>query len=312
MKKRNQYRSHYNAEKASSANVKLLEAALSIKHRFFSMVALRRGLRRLRRWTLWLTLWLTLFLLLLGGIIWGCMAAVEKAYSLSIDKVSFDARHKLISKEQAMQILGIGETINMTSLDTGALKARLEEHLCIESAHIRAELPDTLHIEISERIPLVYVEQESGTDTGNRERFFMDPNGKLFPVVEEYHRKFNGVPVWYLQPGDVEQFAVGATVNNDRRRPIVELVTAANLYSVIEIPPIKEIFRPKDWKIIATLESGEEVLMQVYDIKGQMERLAMILEHCRATHRPARSINVIPRINPTVIYASTPGQAEHK
>ena len=52
--------------------------------------------------------------------------------------------------------------------------------------------------------------------------------------------------------------------------------------------------------------------MQVYDIKGQMERLAMILEHCRATHRPARSINVIPRINPTVIYASTPGQEEQK
>ena len=60
---------------------------------------------------------------------------------------------------------------------------------------------------------------------------------------------------------------------------------------------------PKEWKIILTLENGAEVLMQVYDIKGQMERLAMILEHCRATHRAPRSINVIPRINPTVTYA---------
>mgnify|MGYP003329714862 FL=1 len=72
----------------------------------------------------------------------------------------------------------------------------------------------------------------------------------------------------------------------------------------MEIPAIREIFRPKDWKIIATLDGGAEVLMQVYDIKGQMERLAMILEHCRATQRRARSINVIPRINPTVIYAA--------
>ena len=299
MKKRNQYRSHYNAEKASSANVKLLEAALSIKHRFFSMVALRRGLRRLRRWTLWLTL----FLLLLGGIIWGCMAAVEKAYSLSIDKVSFDARHKLISKEQAMQILGIGETINMTSLDTGALKARLEEHLCIESAHIRAELPDTLHIEISERIPLVYVEQESGTETGNRVRFFMDPTGHLFPVVPEFHRNFTGVPVWYLQPGDVSEFKPGAVISEDKFRPIAELVSAANMNSLVEIPAIREIFRPKDWKIIITLETGTEVMLQVYDLKAQMERLSMILEHCRATQRRPRSINVVPRINPTVIYA---------
>ena len=299
MKKRNKYRAHFDGEHASSANVKLLEAALSLKHRFFSMVALRRGLRRLRRWTIILLIALPL----LAALIWGCMTAVDKAYSLSIDKVTFDARQNLISKEQAMQILGIEESINMTSLDTGAMKAKLEEHLCIESAHIRAELPDTLHIEINERIPVVYVEQESGAETGNRVRFFMDPSGHLFPVMPEFHRNFMGVPVWYLQPGDVSEFKAGAVIDEEKRRPITELVSAANMYSLVEIPAIREIFRPKEWKIIVTLEGGTEVLMQVYDLKGQMERLSMILEHCRATHRRARSINVVPRLNPTVIYA---------
>jgi hypothetical protein len=202
-----------------------------------------------------------------------------------------------------MQILGIEESINMTSLDTGAMKAKLEEHLCIESAHIRAELPDTLHIEINERIPVVYVEQESGAETGNRVRFFMDPSGHLFPVMPEFHRNFMGVPVWYLQPGDVSEFKAGAVIDEEKRRPITELVSAANMYSLVEIPAIREIFRPKEWKIIVTLEGGTEVLMQVYDLKGQMERLSMILEHCRATQRRARSINVVPRLNPTVIYA---------
>ena len=299
MKKRNKYRAHFDGEHASSANVKLLEAALSLRHRFFSLVALRRGLRRLRRWTIILLIALPL----LAALIWGCMTAVEKAYSLSIDKVTFDARQNLISKEQAMQILGIEESINMTSLDTGAMKAKLEEHLCIESAHIRAELPDTLHIEINERIPVVYVEQESGAETGNRVRFFMDPSGHLFPVMPEFHRNFMGVPVWYLQPGDVSEFKAGAVIDEEKRRPITELVSAANMYSLVEIPAIREIFRPKEWKIIVTLEGSTEVLMQVYDLKGQMERLAMILEHCRATHRRARSINVVPRLNPTVIYA---------
>ena len=299
MKKRNKYRAHFDGEHASSANVKLLEAALSLRHRFFSLVALRRGLRRLRRWTIILLIALPL----LAALIWGCMTAVEKAYSLSIDKVTFDARQNLISKEQAMQILGIEESINMTSLDTGAMKAKLEEHLCIESAHIRAELPDTLHIEINERIPVVYVEQESGAETGNRVRFFMDPSGHLFPVMPEFHRNFMGVPVWYLQPGDVSEFKAGAVIDEEKRRPITELVSAANMYSLVEIPAIREIFRPKEWKIIVTLEGSTEVLMQVYDLKGQMERLSMILEHCRATQRRARSINVVPRLNPTVIYA---------
>lgn len=303
MKKRNQYR-----KKLSAANVRGLEGALSLKDRLFSMVALRRGLRRLRRWTLVLLITLPI----LAGIIWGAMTAVEKAYSLSIDKVSFDARQNLISKEQAMRILGIEGSINMATLDTGAMQRKLEENLCIESAHIRAELPDTLHIEINERIPVVYVEQESGADTGNRVRFFMDPSGWLFPVMPEYHRNFMGVPVWYIQPGDVKSFTAGTIIDEARRRPIVELVAAANLYSLVEIPAIREIFRPKDWKIIITLENGAEVLMQVYDIKSQMERLAMILEHCRATQRRPRSINVIPRINPTVVYADEEAQEAQK
>lgn len=299
MKNRNKYRSHFSDEHEASANVRVLEAALSLKHRLFSIVALRRGLRRLRRFLLILLILIPV----LGGIFWGGKTAVEKAYSLSIDKVSFDARQKLISKEQAMKILGIEGSINMATLNTGAMQATLEADPCIESAHIRAELPDTLHIEINERIPVVYVEQESGADTGNRVRFFMDPTGKLFPVMPEYHRNFMGVPVWYLQPGDVVEFKAGSTIGEEKRRPIVELVAAANRYNLIEIPAIREIFRPKEWKLILTLENGSEVLMQVYDIKGQMERLAMILEHCRATQRRPRSINVIPRINPTVIYA---------
>lgn len=299
MKKRNKYRSHFSDEHEASANVKVLEAALSLKHRLFSIVALRRGLRRLRR----LLLVLLVTIPVLAGIFWGGKTAVEKAYSLSIDKVSFDARQKLISKEQAMKILGIEGSINMAALNTGAMQAALEANPCIESAHIRAELPDTLHIEINERIPVVYVEQESGADTGNRVRFFMDPSGKLFPVMPEYHRNFMGVPVWYLQPGDVSDFKAGSVISEEKRRPIVELVATANRYNLIEIPAIREIFRPKEWKLILTLENGSEVLMQVYDIKGQMERLSMILEHCRATQRRPRSINVIPRINPTVIYA---------
>lgn len=303
MAKRNQYRNHYSENRPVFANVRLLEAALSLKDRYFSKVAIRRGLRRLRRWTLAIAI----IVPVVAGLIWLGMAAVEKAYSLSIDKVTFDARHKLISKEQVMQILGIGDSINMATLDTGALKARLEANHSIESADIRAELPDTLHIEINERIPVVYVEQESGAETGNRIRFFMDPNGHLFPVMPEYHNTFMGVPVWYLQPGDVGAFTAGTVISEEKRRPIVELVAAANMYSLVEIPAIREIFRPKEWKIIATLEGGAEVLMQVYDIKGQMERLAMILEHCRATQRRPRSINVIPRINPTVIYAGEPG-----
>lgn len=288
--------------------VRILEGALSLRARLFSALAFRRGLQRAKRWLLILLIALPVLALVGTGIYLG----IDKAYSMSIDNIAYESRQKLISKQQAMKLLGIGDSVNMATLDAAGMTRTLEENPCIASAHIRAELPETLSIEIDERIPIVYVEMESAAGTGNRERLFMDPQGILFPVVEEYHRDFLGVPVWYLHPEDVTRFEVGAEVKESARRPIVELASAANAYSLAEIPAIREIFRPKEWKIIATLDNGAEVLMQVYDIRGQMERLAMILEHARATKRTVRSINVIPRINPTVTYAESKKEEEEK
>lgn len=289
----NRYRSNKEEDK-----VRLLESALPLLERLFGATARKRALRALRRWVLILLLAAPV----LFAIGWGINYAIEKAYSLSIDNIEYESRQKLITKEQILELLGITGSVNMATLNASGMQAKLESNPCIESAHIRAEFPDTLSIEVEERIPVVYVEMEHAADTGKRRQLFMAPDGTLFPVVEAYHQNFLGVPVWYLRPGDVPEFCVGAVVSEKARRPIVDLVTAANMYSLVEIPAVREIFRPKEWKILITLDSGTEVEMQVYDIKGQIERLAMILEHARATNRKAREVNVIPRLNPTVRY----------
>ncbi len=296
MKQRNRYRSERRGQ-----NIRLLEKALSLRDRLFSLVALRRGLRRLRYWAIVLVLAAAVG----AGMFFSGRYAVGKAYSLSMDKVSFESPKSIISKEQALEILGLEGSGILATLDVSGREKKLQEFLCIDSDHMRADLPDTLHIELDERVPIVYVEMESGISTGKRTRLFMCPNGVLFPVVPEYHRNFLNAPTWYLQPGDVSSLKPGAVVAEEIRRPILELVKAANAYDLAELPRIHEIFRPKDWKINVTLEDGVVVEMQVYEIREQMERLTTILEHTRATKRHAASINVIPRLNPTVIYRST-------
>ncbi len=296
MKQRNRYRSERRGQ-----NIRLLEKALSLRDRLFSLVALRRGLRRLRYWAIVLVLVAAVGI---GAFLSG-RYAVGKAYSMSMDKVSYESTKRIISKEQALEILGLEGSVNLATLDVSGMEKKLKENLCIESARIRADLPDTLHIELDERVPIAYVEMESGISTGRRTRLFMCPRGVLFPVEPDYHRNFLNVPTWYLQPGDVAKLEPGAVIPEEKRRPILELVKAANAYDLAELPRIREIFRPKAWKINLTLEDSTVVEMQVYEIREQMERLTTILEHTRAMKRHAASINVIPRLNPTVIYRST-------
>ena len=303
MKKLNKYR--------RQGNVKILEKALSISDRLFSMLAVRRGAARLKRFILILLLVAPI----IAGIVWGISYTIDKAYSLSIEHIAYDSRQKLISKAQAMQLLGIEGAINMATLNASGMEELLESNPCIESAHIRAELPDTLSIEIDERIPIVYVEMEHAADLGKRTRLFMDPKGYLFPVVPEYHSKFMGVPVWYLNPNDIKEFKPGARIEEKHYSPIVQLVAASNRYGLTEIPAIREIFRPKEWKIVLSLDGGISVLMQVYGIRAQIERLAMILEHARATGKQVNSVNVFPSLNPTATFISPPAatpQADDK
>lgn len=300
MKKRNSYR--------RQGNVKILEKALSIKDALFSRLAVRRGAKRLRK----IFLLLLLIVPICYGIFKGVTYTIEKAYSLSIEHVDYTSSRGFITKEHVMQMLGIEGAINMATLDASGMEAILTSNPCIESAHIRAELPDTLSIEIEERIPIVYVEMEHAADKGQRQKLFMDPHGFLFPVMQEYHTKVMELPVWYLNASDVKEFKPGVRIDEELYRPITELVSALNLYQLTQIPSVREIFRSKSWKIVLTLEGGISVIMQVYGIYEQVDRLHMILEHARATGKKLSGINVVPAINPTATFIEPEANKEEE
>ncbi len=275
-----------------------LEKGLPLRHRIFSKLALRRGLRRLR----FALLVLAIVVALSGGLCYLATYAVDKAQNLSIDHISYTSRQRLISKEQALDILGITGPVNLTSVSASAMENKLTENLCIAAARVHVAPPDSLHIEVDERLPIVYVELENAAARGQRTKLFMGPDGILFPVVPEFHRNFLNVPTWYLHPSDVNELEPGAKIEEHNYGPILNLVAASNHYDIAEIPAIREIFRPKEWKIVLYLEDGTEVLMHVYDFNEQMDRLANILEHVRSQHSHAACINVMPRTNPVIDY----------
>ncbi len=281
-----------------ASNVRQLEKHMSLWSRLFNLLAVRRGAMRLKHY-----LKLALLFTPVLALMWiGVRYLLEKAYGLSVEQIHFKSTDNIISKQQALKILEFGDSVNMAALNTEALRRKLEANDAIRSAIIRAELPDTLYIEVDERIPIVYVAWEDGARSGNNTKLFMDPEGVLFTVNEDMHRDFLGVPTWYLRPGDADELKPGAKIDPRKVRPIARLIAAANLYTPEEIPPVTEIFRPKDWEMRLILDNGAEVTMEVRNIREQMDRLAMILDHARATHRRVRAVDVIPAINPTVIF----------
>lgn len=298
---RNRYRSE-------SSNVRSLERRLSLRERLFSLLAIKRGTQRVKH-----ILKMCLIALPLVFLAWyGINYALDMAYGMSVEYIHFQSRHGIVNKEQALQLLGIEGRVNMATLNTESLRRKLEAVPGIRSAIIRAELPDTLYIEVEERIPIVFVEWEDGVRTGDRSRFFMDPEGVLFRPHDELHGQFMGVATWYLRPEDAAKLSEGEKIEEQLSRPIARLVAASNNYNPDEIPRIVEIFHPKDWEFRLILETGTEVMMEKRNIHEQMDRLAMIFDHARATHRKLRSVNVIPALNPVAVFEEEKEQEPKK
>ncbi len=252
--------------------------------------------------------WITLLVILciVGSISYYVISMVgQQAVARTIKTIRFESEG-YIDQSEALTLLGLTEESSIASIDSTQLNELLKKHPCIKQGSFSLELPDTIHIQIVERLPLCYVEEEQAVLSGERVRHFVCEDGYIFPNIEAFYRAFLNAPTWYVKPSDYERFEVGARIKLDAVKPVLETLTAVNAHELKDLPPVREILRPKAWKTQLILETGTEVTMNVFDIKQQVERLVKILQHARANRREVRSINVIPKINPSVIYADEP------
>jgi cell division protein FtsQ len=69
-----------------------------------------------------------------------------------------------LSAQRVLKIAGLGGTVNVFFLDTGAIEHRLESDPWIASATVERRLPRTVTVSIRERVPVAVVGNGSGFD----------------------------------------------------------------------------------------------------------------------------------------------------
>ncbi len=290
MKRHNQHRGD------SKDKVRHLESRFSYWQRLKDVLTSRRGLHKLRVYGLYLAAAVLLYCA--GNEVYARL--VQKTYSAHIEHIKYQSKG-IVEQSHAIHILDLTTESTFASLDCAEMKQKLEANPLIASAKVFKERPNTLVIHVTERLPIAYVRMLKAVGQVNPpEVLFTDATGTLFPVVKEQHSYFLNSPTWYLKVDELKEYKIGAQIKESSYKPIVELLSEVNRYSLTEIPLIKSIECPKDWKIVLTLDTGTEVMMKNSDIAAQVKRLSQILEHARSTNRQVRSANVVPSQNPAV------------
>lgn len=286
----NRYRTHDDRD-----TVRQLEKKLSLWKRLFSVITFLRGANKLRRWVI------------IGGCIILGLAILRSVILYTTDSydpgtrhVNYSSRYDIISKEQIVEMLGISAETDFASLPLAELQNKLNNHPAIKEAAISLDSTQSLRVDITERVPLLYVEMADRAITGKATRLCLSPDCELFTHDPVLHRKFIDLPVWKLKPSDVKTLAPGQTLDAELCKPIIELARAANSYSdLTQLPHITYIERPAEnavqWKMMVHLENGTTAEMStLHDISAQLERLVKVLEHARSINKKLISTSVIP------------------
>ncbi|MBE6418919.1 MAG: FtsQ-type POTRA domain-containing protein [Akkermansiaceae bacterium] len=328
----NRYRKH------EKSTVKQLENKLSLGQRLFSVITFLRGAKHLRKWLI-IASCAVLIIAVLHLIVQWVTASYDnrshtytdeirapystentgthssELYQVSDDPksiihhISYNSRYGIISKPQVVDLLGISDNTDISSLPIDELQKKLNNHPAIKDARITISGANTLHIDITERIPLLYVEMADSAITGKSTKLCLSPECEIFAPDPVFHGQFVDLPTWRLNPGDVKLLAPGQTLDAELCRPVIELAKAANKYSdLTQLPHITSIERPPhntaQWQMIVQLETGTTVEMStLHDIPQQVERLVRVLEHARCINKKIISTNVIPEEYIPAVYA---------
>lgn len=96
---------------------------------------------------------------LCGVLVW----SVKIVYPLVLEAAYFRPRTveitglTMLTREEVLYLLGIGDDTTLWQLDLPRLGARLERHPYVKSVILRREFPTTLHVTVRERIPYLAV-----------------------------------------------------------------------------------------------------------------------------------------------------------
>ena len=279
----------------SSETVRELEKKLSLWERLFSVLTFLRGAKSLRKWVIIISATVVVLALLRSLVL-----CTFNSYSTQEHHIHYTSRYDIISKEQIIALMGVDKKTDFASLPITELENKLNSHPAIKSASVSLDSAFSLHIDITEHVPLLYVEMADRAISGKAMRLCLSPEGDLFTHDPAYHGKFIDLPVWLLTPNDVKTLAPGQQIDAEICRPVIELARAANAYSdLTKLPHITTIERPLEnavqWKMVVRLETGTTVEMStLHNISEQLDRLVQVLEHARSINKKIISTSVIP------------------
>jgi cell division protein FtsQ len=221
-------------------------------------------------------------------VAWGLRRYLHQSPRFSVATVAVEGTKRL-TQQRVARAAGIASGSNIFEIDEETAEAKLlTSDPWVESAKVRKELPDTIHVRVVERDP----------------RLAANIDGKLFLIDGK------GNPFKEAEPGDPMDFPIVTGLRNDdlnkdregvlkRLRVALELLADLDEESVSERFPIQEVHLDEVGGI--TVVAGVEALTLVFGeppFRAKVQKAARVFSELRARQAKAEVVFLDNRAHP--------------
>ena len=251
-----------------------------------------------------------LFLALLGLISWGGYKGVKHVFidndKYVLQEIKLETNGHL-DHARVVKVAGIDIDASIFALDVNDVKDKLTSLPEVIDCDIQRRLPGTLRINITERVPVVWIECAKLNLPGRSPHGVLaDKDGITFPCEGSHWDTARDLPVIVIPEADIHAFELGTVMDHPdaiRALSLVQLFHDRKVTS--EWLPERIILRT-NYSMEAICNNGTHALFGMYEHDRQMSDFLKIGEHTRKTQRTIRHVNLIPTKNIPVKFADAP------
>lgn len=249
-------------------------------------------------------------LALIGFIGWGGVRGLKHVFidneKYRLQEVQLDTNGHL-NHTRVVSTAGINLDSSLFAIDADEVRNRLLALPEVIDCSVKRRLPGTLQINITERVPVVWIECEKlhipGRINGG---VLADKEGITFPCEGELWQTAQDLPVIQIQDANAETFEHGAAMNHTEALRALHLIQKFNTSQVVSPWMPERVILLTDYSMEAVCNDGTRAIFGMYDHDRQMNDLINIFTHTQKTHRVIRHINLIPKKNIPVQFAGGP------
>ncbi|MBK1831660.1 FtsQ-type POTRA domain-containing protein [Verrucomicrobiaceae bacterium R5-34] len=251
-----------------------------------------------------------MILAMLGLVVWGGWRGVQHLFlgneKYKLQEIDLQTNGHF-NVQRLMSITSIDPESSIFAIDTAEISERLRELPEVIDCEVAYRLPGTLKVDITERVPAVWIEcEELGLPGRQNGGVLADKDGITFPCEGYLWESSRDLPVIVVAHAAENAFVHGRKMNHPEVMRALRLIQEFDSAKVRAQWQAERVVLVNDYSMEAVCNDGTRAIFGMYDHSRQIADFITICEHSLKTQRSIQHVNLIPQKNIPVKFAGDP------